>query len=131
MAEFWEALQSDKFPRPEGTERQESEEWHAAARRMLDSKLMKVEAESWGGQAEATLKRLATAKTTVGGGVKAQWIEVKPRWEVIITAESEAARDKILKAVNPLDGKAGVKKITQRAFAPSLWFKVSKEGEPD
>lgn len=130
-AEFWEAIQNDAYPKPEGTEIQTSEEWRMQVQRYLTAKEMRVEADEYETRAKAALQRMATAKTTTGGGIRATYVNVKPRWEVVVTAESEAARDAILKAVNPLEGKKGVKKIGQRSYPPSLWFKVTREGETE
>ena len=98
------------------------------AQRYLTAQAMKQEAKTYEARAVAALKRMAEAKVTKGGGIRATWTQYKPRWEVVISADSEAARDRITKAVDPLAGKQGVGKITNRTYPPNLILRVSEEG---
>jgi putative phage-type endonuclease len=129
--EFWRRVQEDSWPKPEGTAMEGSGEWAEAARRVLDGKAMKSEADGWVRRSEAVLRRMAVAKTTIGGGIRATWTTYKPRWEVKISAESEAAMQRILKAVEPLEGRAGVGKISTTSFPPNLVLRISEQAEKE
>ncbi len=127
--EFWRRVQEDSWPKPEGTEMQGSREWLDAARGFLGGKALTDEGTNTKKRAEAALRRMATAKTTIGGGVRATWTAYKPRWEVKISADSEEARQRILKAVEPLEGRAGVGKISTTTYPPNLVLRISEQSE--
>lgn len=129
LEEFWRRVQAKEWPVPQGMEVNESTEWKLAADNFLAGKRRMREGEDMKRGGEAAMRRLATAKTTTGAGVKAIWYNVKPRWEIVIKAESEAASNAILKALEPLQSKAGVKDIKTRPYPPNMWLKVMEDGE--
>jgi len=130
-AEFWDRIQRNEWPEPTGTEYQQDEEWARWARQVLDCKAMAADVKVRQAEAEAVLKRMASAKTTIGGGIRATWSMVKPRWEIVVTADSEAARDRIYKVVQPLEGRDGVRKLGQRSYPPNLMFRISAAEDKD
>jgi putative phage-type endonuclease len=130
-AEFYQRLTSNEWPEPEGRVIEESEEWRMFARRYLDAKVMLAEAEDRKKRAEAGLRRMATAKTTVGGGIRATWSAFKPRYEAVVTAQSQEALAKVLKALEPLEGKAGVGKITKREWPANLVLRIGQSEDKD
>lgn len=127
--EFWNRVSENSWPKPEGNAIEESEEWQMHAKRYMTAQAMKQEAKEYEARAKAGLMRMAQAKVTKGGGVRATWMTYKPRWEVVVSADSEAARDKIATAVNPLAGKQGVGRITNRTYPPNLILRVSEDGK--
>lgn len=129
LMDFIERVRADAWPKPEGTVVEVSEEWAMHARRLLEAKAMVEVGRQNQRRAEAAIKRMATAKVTKGGGIRATWTTYRPRWEVVVSADSEAARDKIATAVNPLAGKQGVGKITNRTYPPNLILRISEDGK--
>lgn len=132
---FWERVQEKQWPRPTGKAFEQSEEWKMHARRHQDAKAMHREADIVARRSDAALKRMATAKTTIGGGIAAQWIEVKPRWEINIRVPSLELQTAVMKALEPLRprlpgiGKDKTDPIKGRYYPPNLWFKVSAKEE--
>lgn len=133
--EFWNRVQERSWPRPTGKAFEESEEWRMHAQRRLMAKAMSREADIMLRRADAALKRLATAKTTIGGGVSASWIEVKPRYEITIKVPNEELQGQVMEALKPLaprlplHGKDKKDPISKRYYPPNLWFKVSSAKE--
>jgi YqaJ-like viral recombinase domain len=127
--EFWARVQANEWPEPTGTEQQEGEEWRMWAQRHLTGKAMEREAKEYLARADAGLKRLASAKVTKGAGIRATWSVYKPRWEVVVSADTADAQTKIVAAVKPLEGKAGVKRISTRSYPQNLVLKVSEESD--
>lgn len=127
--EFWRRVQEDEWPKPEGTVHEESQEWAVGAAWVLEGKAMGGAAESRKRRGEAMLRRMATAKTTIGGGITATWSAYKARWEAVVSADSEEALAKIMKAISPLEGKHGVGKLTSRSYPPNLILRISEADE--
>jgi YqaJ-like viral recombinase domain len=128
--EFQRRVEENAWPKPEGKTAIEDEEWAMQAHRFLDGRGMKREAEAYIDRAEAALKRMADgtgAKTIAGGGIRATWTTYKPRWEAVVSADSQEALTAILKALEPLEDKQGVGKISKRAYPPNLVLRISEQ----
>ena len=82
--EFWEALETDSYPKPEGVEHHVSERRRMLGRQWLDCKEMHAECEVREAKIKAELQRdQGNAKTLVGGGIKTSLVAVRPRWDAI------------------------------------------------
>jgi len=126
--EFQRRVTENAWPKPEGEVYERSEQWQMHARRLLECKSLCREYETLYDREAAAIKRLAAAsgrKTIIGGGIRGTWTTLKPRWEVAIKADSEEAQAAILKALEPLEGRKGVGKITKRSYPPNLVLKIS------
>lgn len=127
--EFYQRIQEDRWPKPDGNVVEESEEWTMYARRLIEAKEDVRAAEYRLERAEAALRRLADqsgAKTISGGGIRANWITYKPRWEVAVNGETKAAMNAIMEALKPLDGKTGVKEIKPRERYANLVLRIEQ-----
>lgn len=136
--EFWRRVQERSWPRPEGKVFEISEEWRMHVRRRMDAKAMEREAKILQRREEAWFKRNATAKTTVGGGAIATWIEVRPRHEIKITVDDAGLADQVMKAIEPLRPRLpmrGQKKdqepIKRVDYPPNLWLKITGQKEEE
>lgn len=130
--EFWRRVQERNWPMPNGTELIQDEEWNMHAKRYLGAVDVIREATEIKKRAEAALTRMAeTAKTTKGGGVRASWKNWSPRYEVGITADDSDAQGRIIKALAPMEGKQGVKKIKTRFWPPNITMTIKAEAEPE
>lgn len=127
--QFFARIQENAWPKPEGTETIEDEEWVMQARRYLEGRLMLREAEQQMDRAKAALTRMADigAKTVKGAGVRATWTIYKERFEVVVKADSKDAMNQILAALEPLKGKQGVGEIKPRPFAPNLVLRITED----
>jgi hypothetical protein len=129
--EFYRRVSENAWPKPEGQVIETSEEWAKAARLFIDGKVMESDSKERKKRGEAALRRMATAKTTTGAGIRASWVAYKPRWEIKISADSEKAMQAILNAVSPLEGKQGVGKISSTAWPPNLVLRVAEVSDAD
>jgi len=131
--EFQHRVEENAWPKPQGQCEEQSEEWAMHARRRMEAKAMIREAEFRLDRAEAALKRMADngCKTTRGSGLRASWVEYKPRWEAVIKAENKAGLDAIMKALKPLGNKQGVGEIKPREYPPALFLKFTAENDED
>lgn len=126
IQEFWRRVQENSWPKPDGEAVDTSPEWANAADRFINAKAVHKEFDGVKQRAEAALRRMAVAKTTTGGGIRASWVAYKPRWEAKISADSEQALAAIMKALAPLEGKQGVGKISSTAWPPNLVLRVAE-----
>lgn len=128
--EFMRRVQEKSWPKPEGEARDDSDDWKKAARNFLDGKAMGRVADDTKRRGEGALRRMATAKTTIGGGIRASWVAYRARFEVKISADTEESMGRIIDAVRPLEGRQGVGKISTTTWAPNLVLRVT-EAKPD
>ena len=127
--EFYRRLTENAWPKPDGNCEMADEEWTMWSRRLSDAKAMRIEAQGLMDRAEAAIKRMAEAtgsKRIKGGGIEAVWTTYRPRWEVSVKAESKEALDAIMKALEPLEGRAGVKEIKPKEIAANLLLRISE-----
>jgi putative phage-type endonuclease len=124
MQEFWQRVLDRQWPMPEGEQMLTTPEWCEAARRFSDAKVMLTEAETLKQQAEAVLRRLATTKVTIGGGVRATWRLTPGRRELVVPI----ADDKQLARATEALRKLGlVTTVQERAPSLSLLIKTIKQ----
>jgi len=128
--EFYERLESKKWGKPAGNEDMtDNEEWAMQCRRYYEAKAYALQYSEQADRAHAAICRMAAAtgkKAMVGGGVKALWVEWKPTFDVTIKAETAEARDKIVEACRPLEGKGGVKDIKPGGRQANLSLRISR-----
>lgn len=127
--EFMRRVQEKSWPKPEGDAVDSSEEWAKAARYFLDGKSMMRVSDDTKRRGEAALRRMATAKTTTGGGIRASWVAYRARFEVKISADTEESLGRIMDAVRPLEGRQGVGKISTITWAPNLILRIAEQKE--
>jgi len=130
--EFKRRVDDDEWPRPEGTVMEESPEWAEAARLVIEGKSMSGAGEQYKRRGEAMLRRMATAKTTIGSGIKATWNAYRARIEAAISITGDTPEDmqknlrNVMSALAPLQGRPGIGKITPREYPPNMILRISE-----
>ena len=120
LQEFWRRVEEKSWPVPEGNAVNDSPEWAENARALAIAKAKVRTWEDIEAGAKAYFRREATAKVTVGGGVRVVWTPRKASRQVVINAESAEALKQILAAIEPLKGKKGVGEITTKDVAANI-----------
>lgn len=125
LLEFWCRVEAQEWPMPTGNAVEESAEWIAAAKEWREANAILAEAEDRKLHAQATLRRLATAKTTKGGGVKVSWTQWRPRYKVEIEVPSPEVAERWVEAVEDLNTNDAVK-ISRADWAPNLVLRIGE-----